>query len=79
MGIPELLKRYNLNSRGALYKRLEAVNIKLSRNKENKVFANTEQLHMLDDLNEHLEHGGNLSNYSPVYVAASNKKALDQQ
>ncbi|NER01966.1 MAG: hypothetical protein F6K17_04600 [Okeania sp. SIO3C4] len=69
MEIPDLLARYNLNSRSSLYKRLKAAGLELSKSEDNRVFANTDQLCVLDDLHKHLKNGGKLSNYSPVYDA----------
>ena len=66
MNVQELCDRYNLSSRKTLYSRINALNLKLDKDSNNKSFATVEQIEELDRLNEHLKNGGNLKNYVPV-------------
>ncbi|NET44873.1 hypothetical protein [Okeania sp. SIO2B3] len=69
MKISELLARYELKSRAALYNRRKALGIEFAKDENDRAFASKEQVDMLDDLHGHLQGGGRLSNYSPVHDA----------
>ncbi|NET29504.1 hypothetical protein [Okeania sp. SIO1I7] len=82
MKVPELLARYNLNSRAALYNRLKALRMRYKRDENNKAFVNEEQLEVLDMLHQHLMEGGKLSNFvrnSPVSVISPYNEQLTVQ
>jgi len=49
-----------------LYSRINALNLKLDKDSNNKSFATVEQIEELDRLNDHLKKGGNLKNYVPL-------------
>ena len=65
MLINELIERYGI-TRKPLYSRINALNIKLSKNLDNKSFATPEQVELLDQLHEHLKAGGNLKSFVPI-------------
>ncbi len=65
MKISELLDRYKI-SRSALYKRLEAVEVKLLKDNRGRSYTSPEQLEILDDLHHYLTNGGRVSDYSPA-------------
>jgi hypothetical protein len=69
MDVNQLQDRYDL-SRKALYDRLKALKIQLARS-GNKVFANDQQLEILDELNDHLKSGGTLKNFSPALATTA--------
>ena len=50
MNILNLLSRYNLNSRTGLYKRINFLEIKLSKDNNDKAFASEEQVKLLDSV-----------------------------
>jgi len=63
MNTSDLLERYKI-TRGAFYRRLEAVGISLPKDNTGKSYATTEQLNILDDLHHHLINGGRFANYN---------------
>jgi molybdopterin converting factor small subunit len=69
MKIKELLERYDLKTRQALYDRLKALDIELDKDERGHNYANDEQIDILDQLNEHLKAGGIMSNFTPVSEA----------
>lgn len=66
MKIKDLLERYNLKTRQALYDRLKALNIELDKDDRGHNIATEEQVEILDQLDEHLNAGGIMSNFTPV-------------
>lgn len=62
--IAELLERYQLKTRQSLYNRINALGLEPAR-KGNKVMFNDEAVKLLDQLDEHLDEGGNLDNFVP--------------
>lgn len=65
MLIAELQERYDITKK-PLYSRAKALGLEFSKNSENKSFASTEQVEVLDQLHEHLKAGGTLKNFLPV-------------
>lgn len=65
MEISELMQRYGLNSRQTLYARLKILGMSLEKGDRNKVYANEEQVQLLDELDEHLKNGGTLRSFLP--------------
>ncbi|MDY7004015.1 MAG: hypothetical protein SWX82_08645 [Cyanobacteriota bacterium] len=63
MIVQELLLRYGLNSRAALYSRLKTLKIELAKDSNDKAFANPEQLEQLDLLHEHIKGGNKMSTF----------------
>lgn len=63
MIVQELLLRYGLNSRAALYSRLKTLKIELAKDKNDKAFATLEQLQQLDLLHEHIKSGNKMSTF----------------
>ncbi|NET46713.1 hypothetical protein [Okeania sp. SIO2B3] len=63
MNIQELLSKYGLNTRAALYNRLDFLSIKLSKDPNGKSFATDEQLKELDNLHEHIKAGNKMSTF----------------
>lgn len=68
LSVNQLCDRYNIKSRKTLYNRLDGLNIKLSK-KNNKSFANTEQIELLDQQDKHIRNGGTIDNFEPVEIA----------
>ncbi len=66
MNIQELCDRYGLGSRKSLYSRINALDLKLEKDSNNKSYATPSQIEKLDQLDKHLSKGGNLKNYVPV-------------
>ena len=66
MEIPELMQRYRLNSRQSLYARLKSLGLVLEKGNRNKVYATSEQVELLDELDEHLKNGGSLKSFLPT-------------
>lgn len=62
--VNELLDRYGLGSRQALYNWLKVLGISLE-SAGRFSFATPEQVKMIDDLKAHLDNGGTFSNYIP--------------
>ncbi|NET30255.1 hypothetical protein [Okeania sp. SIO1I7] len=73
MNIQELLSRYNLTTRPALYNRLDFLCMKLSKDSNGKAFATNEQLKELDDLHKHIKAGNRMS----TFLKPSNVEILD--
>lgn len=75
MNVQELLLRYDLNSRSALYTRLKFLGFELAKNDNDKAFATPEQLAYLDQLHEHIKAGNKMSTFvkpSQVDVVSAN-------
>ncbi|NES68173.1 MAG: hypothetical protein F6K24_24515, partial [Okeania sp. SIO2D1] len=75
MNVQELLLRYGLNSRPALYTRLKALGFELAKNENDKAFATPEQLVYLDQLHEHIKAGNKISSFvkpSQIDVVSAN-------
>jgi len=66
MKIKDLLDRYNLKTRQALYDRLKALDIELDKDERGHNVATEYHVEMLDQLDEHLKAGGIMSNFTPV-------------
>ncbi len=64
MNVQDLLKRYGLNSRTSLYKRLNYLELELPKDKDDKSFATPEQLKLLDQLHDHIKGGGNMATFA---------------
>ena len=82
MNIFNLLSRYNLNSRTGLYKRINFLEIKLSKDNNDKAFASEEQVKLLDQLDQHIRGGGKMATFvktSPVNVVQVNSEQLSVQ
>ena len=82
VNILNLLSRYNLNSRTGLYKRINFLEIKLSKDNDDKAFASEEQVKLLDQLDQHIRGGGKMATFvktSSVNVAQVNSKQLSVQ
>ncbi|WP_242017977.1 hypothetical protein [Synechocystis sp. FACHB-383] len=65
MDIKQLCDRYSLTSRQALYDRLKALGITLSRQGRSS-YATPEQIDLLDQIHEHLAEGGSLKTFTPI-------------
>jgi hypothetical protein len=63
MLVQELCDRYGLSSRKSLYSRLNALEIDLGKDSNNRSYATPEQIKKLDDLDRHLKEGGTLKNF----------------
>jgi len=63
MNVQELLSRYGLSSRTALYSRLKILGIELAKNDNDKAFATPEQLAQLDELHDHIKAGNKMSTF----------------
>jgi len=73
MKLKELMERYNLKTRSALYSRLHALDMELCKDASNRNFASQDQIKQLDDLDHHLRNGGTLRTYiKPVEVTVDN-------
>lgn len=75
MNVQELLLRYDLNSRSALYTRLKFLGFELAKDENDKAFATPEQLAYLDQLHEHIKAGNKMSTFvkpSQVDVVSAN-------
>ena len=66
LSIQELCTRYQIKSRKTLYSRLKALEITLTKDERGRAYATSEQIELLDQLEEHLKDGGTLSNFTPV-------------
>ncbi len=64
MLIAELAERYKLRSNKAVYDRLAALEIKLDKDDRRRSYANAEQIEILDRLDQHIQDGGTLKNFS---------------
>jgi len=64
MNVQDLLKRYGLNSRSSLYKRLNYLELELPKNDDDKGFATPYQLKLLDQLHDHIKGGGNMATFA---------------
>ncbi|MEM9272372.1 MAG: hypothetical protein AAGA80_05335 [Cyanobacteria bacterium P01_F01_bin.143] len=64
MNVQDLLKRYGLNSRTSLYKRLRYLELELPKDKDDKSFATPDQLKLLDQLHDHIKKGGNMATFA---------------
>jgi hypothetical protein len=65
MDIKQLCDRYSLTSRQALYDRLKALGITLSRQGRSS-YATPEQIELLDQIHQHLAEGGSLKTFTPI-------------
>ncbi|AIE76299.1 hypothetical protein [Synechocystis sp. PCC 6714] len=65
MDIKQLCDRYALTSRQALYDRLKALGITLSRQGRSS-YATPEQVELLDQIHQHLAEGGSLKTFTPI-------------
>jgi hypothetical protein len=65
MDIKQLCDRYALTSRQALYDRLKALGITLSRQGRSS-YATPEQIELLDQIHQHLAEGGSLKTFTPI-------------
>ncbi|NET14213.1 MAG: hypothetical protein F6K08_15930 [Okeania sp. SIO1H6] len=63
MNVQELLLRYDLSSRAALYTRLKVLGFELAKDENEKAFATPEQLVHLDQLHEHIKAGNKMSTF----------------
>ena len=63
MNVQELLLRYDLSSRAALYTRLKVLGFELAKDENEKAFATPEQLVHLDQLHEHIKAGKKMSTF----------------
>ncbi|NEQ78246.1 MAG: hypothetical protein F6K23_37815 [Okeania sp. SIO2C9] len=63
MNVQELLLRYDLSSRAALYTRLKVLGFELAKDDNDKAFATPEQLVHLDQLHEHIKAGNKMSTF----------------
>ncbi len=66
MKIKDLLKRYNLKTRQSIYNWCNALNITLEKDSSGHAYATTSQIELLDQLANHLQQGGKLTNFTPV-------------
>ncbi|NET30350.1 hypothetical protein [Okeania sp. SIO1I7] len=64
MNVQDLLKRYGLNSRTSLYKRLNYLEMELAKNTDDKRFATPGQLKLLDQLHDHIKAGGSMATFA---------------
>ena len=64
MNVQDLLKRYGLNSRTSLYKRLRYLELELPKDNDDKSFATPGQLKLLDQLHDHIKAGGNMATFA---------------
>ncbi|NET29973.1 hypothetical protein [Okeania sp. SIO1I7] len=64
MNVQDLLKRYGLNSRTSLYKRLRYLGIELAKDTDDKGFATPGQLKILDQLHDHIKAGGSMATFA---------------
>ncbi len=64
--VQELCSRYKIKSRKTLYSRLSALEMTLAKDDRGRSYATSEQIELLDQLEEHLKDGGTLSNFTPV-------------
>ncbi len=67
MKIKDLLERYNLKTRQSIYNWCNALNITLEKDSNGHAYATTSQIELLDQLANHLQQGGILTNFTPVY------------
>ena len=63
MNVKELLLKYGLSSRTALYSRLRVLGIELAKDDNDKAFATPEQLAELDELHDHIKAGNKMSTF----------------
>ena len=80
MLVKDLCDRYSLSSRKSLYSRLNALNLELAKDSQGRSYATTEQIELLDQLQEHLKQGGTLANFTPVtpvVVTTQHRSSLD--
>ena len=74
MNVKELLLKYGLSSRTALYSRLRVLGIELAKDDNDKAFATPEQLAELDELHDHIKGGNKMSTFvkaSKVHVVSN--------
>jgi hypothetical protein len=76
MNINQLCDRYSLKSRQSIYDWAKALNVKLSRDDDNKSFAPPELIELFDQLAEHLKEGGTLKSFTPL-VKTTVSQSLD--
>jgi hypothetical protein len=70
MKIKQLMERYQLKTRQALYNRLDCLNLKLNKNESGINYAIPEHIDLLDQLDRHLkEPGATLTNFTPLSSA----------
>ena len=80
MNIQDLLSRYCLNSRTALYNRLKVLGMELAKDNNDKSFATLEQLIELDELHKHIKAGNKMSNFVKRHkVVLDNTEQLREQ
>ena len=77
MNIQELCDRYSLKSRQSIYDWCKALNVKLSRDDDNKSYAPPELIELFDQLAEHLKEGGTLKNFTPLVKTTTVNQPLD--
>ena len=66
LSVQELCSRYKIKSRKTLYSRINALEMTLAKDDRGRSYATSEQIELLDQLEEHLKDGGTLSNFTPV-------------
>jgi hypothetical protein len=66
MNIQELCDRYSLKSRQSIYDWCKALNVKLSRDDDNKSYAPPELIELFDQLAEHLKGGNSIKSFTPL-------------
>ena len=77
MNINQLCDRYSLKSRQSIYDWCKALNVKLSRDDDNKSFAPPELIELFDQLAKHLKEGGTLKNFTPLVKTTTVNQQLD--
>jgi hypothetical protein len=66
MNINQLCDRYSLKSRQSIYDWCKALNVKLSRDDDNKSYAPPELIKLFDQLAEHLKGGNSIKSFTPL-------------
>jgi hypothetical protein len=66
MNINQLCDRYSLKSRQSIYDWCKALNVKLSRDDDNKSYAPPELIELFDQLAEHLKGGNSIKSFTPL-------------
>ncbi len=66
MKIKQLMSRYDLKTRQSIYDWCKGANIELKEDLRGHKYASPEQIAILDDLKQHLDHGGTIKDYTPL-------------
>ena len=69
MNINNLMARYKLKSRAALYKRMHFLGVELMKDFNGRAYASERQLMILDQLDQHIKAGQKMSTFTQRYLS----------